>query len=239
MKYMGSKRRIAKYILPIILKDRKDDQWYVEPFCGGCNILDMVSGNRIGNDNNKYLVELLKEMQKYCFELPFIGEEEYASIKNNKDNYPDWLVGYVGFQFSFGAKWFGGYRRDKKGVSGIENETNQNRMSRNSIKKQAKLLKTVVFHSKSYLDLDIPNNSIIYCDPPYANTTKYKGGFDHSVFWKWCEDMVLDGHAIFVSEYNAPEEWVSVWEKEVTTSLDVSSSKKDVEKLFVHKNSIK
>lgn len=50
MKYMGSKNRIAKYILPIILKDRKECQWYVEPFVGGCNTIDKVVGNRIGSD---------------------------------------------------------------------------------------------------------------------------------------------------------------------------------------------
>ena len=32
MVYMGSKRRIAKFILPIILANRTDGQWYVEPF---------------------------------------------------------------------------------------------------------------------------------------------------------------------------------------------------------------
>ena len=32
---MGSKARIAKYILPIIIKDRKENQWYIEPFVGG------------------------------------------------------------------------------------------------------------------------------------------------------------------------------------------------------------
>ncbi len=35
MKYMGSKARFAKDILPIILKDRKPEQWYVEPFARG------------------------------------------------------------------------------------------------------------------------------------------------------------------------------------------------------------
>ena len=34
---MGSKNRIAKFILPIILKERKPEQWYVEPFAGGMN----------------------------------------------------------------------------------------------------------------------------------------------------------------------------------------------------------
>lgn len=47
MIYMGSKARFAKELLPIILKDRKEGQWYVEPFCGGCNMIDKVTGNRM------------------------------------------------------------------------------------------------------------------------------------------------------------------------------------------------
>lgn len=35
MKYMGSKARHAKELLPIILANRKQGQWYVEPFVGG------------------------------------------------------------------------------------------------------------------------------------------------------------------------------------------------------------
>jgi len=226
MKYMGSKRRIAKYILPIMLKNRTQKQWYVEPFCGGCNSLDKVSGNRIGSDNNKYLIALLKEMQKENFEIPFIGEKEYKEIKNNKDKYPHWLLGYVGFQLSFGAKWFGGYRRDKAGVRNYENEAQQN------LRAQQNLIKDIDFYCCNYWELDIPENSIIYCDPPYANTTKYKDDFDHIRFWNWCEEKSKDGHFVFVSEYHAPEQWKAVWEKEVTTMLDVSSYKKDIEKLF-------
>ena len=60
MKYMGSKNRIANEILPIILKDRTENQWYVEPFCGGCNLIDKVDGNRIANDKNKYIIAMWK-----------------------------------------------------------------------------------------------------------------------------------------------------------------------------------
>lgn len=237
MKYMGSKRRIAKYILPIILQDRYDSQWYVEPFCGGCNSLDKVDGNRIGSDSNEYLIALLKQMQNKNFALPFIGEEKYRKIKNAQKDYPKWVVGYCGFQFSFGAKWFGGYRRDKKGEDGYANELNQNRMSANGLKKQNSLLQNVRFYCCDYNDLKIPSKSIIYCDPPYANTTKYKDKFDHKVFWRWCEKMVDDGHDVFVSEYSAPEKWRSVWEKEMVVNLDINTSKHNVEKLFVY-NSI-
>jgi hypothetical protein len=31
MRYMGSKNKIAKHILPIMLAERKPDQWWVEP----------------------------------------------------------------------------------------------------------------------------------------------------------------------------------------------------------------
>ena len=44
MKYMGSKNKIAKDILSIILKYRTPEQYYVEPFVGGCNTIDKVNG---------------------------------------------------------------------------------------------------------------------------------------------------------------------------------------------------
>lgn len=50
MKYVGSKNRYAKYILPIILANRGDSV-YVEPFAGGMNLIDKVSGRRIANDS--------------------------------------------------------------------------------------------------------------------------------------------------------------------------------------------
>jgi DNA adenine methylase len=64
MKYMGSKNRIAKHILPIILKDRKEGQWYIEPFVGGFNLIDKVKGNRIAADCNPYITTLFTAIQR-------------------------------------------------------------------------------------------------------------------------------------------------------------------------------
>jgi DNA adenine methylase len=44
MNYMGSKRRIAKHLLPFLLKDRKAGQYYVEPFVGGANMIGNGAG---------------------------------------------------------------------------------------------------------------------------------------------------------------------------------------------------
>ena len=54
MKYQGSKRSIIKKILPFLLENRKNGQYYVEPFVGGGNSIMHVTGKRIGGDINPY-----------------------------------------------------------------------------------------------------------------------------------------------------------------------------------------
>ena len=61
MVYMGSKNRLAKDLLPIITAELKPNQWYVEPFVGGCNMIDKVNHPlKLGSDSNEYLIALLK-----------------------------------------------------------------------------------------------------------------------------------------------------------------------------------
>ncbi len=108
MKYQGSKNRIAKHILPIILKDRKEGQWYVEPFCCGCNTIDKVTGNRLASDSHSELIAMFKELQKGWIPPKEVSEEEYRTIRRSvaKDNF-NYLKGYVGFNLSFSGKWWG------------------------------------------------------------------------------------------------------------------------------------
>ena len=61
MKYMGSKNRIAKHILPIMLEHRTEGMTWVEPFVGGANMIDKVEGKRIGADINFYLIDALSQ----------------------------------------------------------------------------------------------------------------------------------------------------------------------------------
>jgi DNA adenine methylase len=63
MQYMGSKNRIAKHLLSVMLPYRKPGQWWVEPFVGGGNMIDKVGGRRIGGDVNIYLIELLRAVR--------------------------------------------------------------------------------------------------------------------------------------------------------------------------------
>jgi DNA adenine methylase len=231
MKYMGSKNRIAKEILPIILKDRQPNQWYVEPFVGGGNMIDKVTGNRLGSDNDKYVMEALVTIRDYVSELPKnnkeFTEENYKELRKN-NNYK--FKGYAGFAFSYSGKWLGGWCRDGLNKRDYVNESYKNAIN------QSPLLQGVRLVNESYLDLQIPDNSLIYCDPPYEGTTKYKDDFNHVVFWQWCRDMASKGHIIFVSEYNAPNHFECVWQKEIVSSLTKDTgSKTGIEKLFKFK----
>ena len=65
IKYVGSKSRIAKHIVPIIQSyiDQTNASFYLEPFVGGANVIDKIScGKKIGYDINHYLIELFKNM---------------------------------------------------------------------------------------------------------------------------------------------------------------------------------
>jgi DNA adenine methylase len=230
MKYMGSKSKHAKDLLPIILSNRKPNQVYVEPFVGGANMMDKVTGDRIGSDVHNYLIKTYTAITNGWIPPKDISEELYKDIQHNKDNYPPELVGYVGFQLSYAGKWFGGYRRDKIGKRNYSIEAYDNMM------KQIPKIKDVKFYNNSFRELQIPPNSLIYCDPPYAGATSYKDKFGHADFWKWCDELIEQGHTVFVSEYNAPDGWECVWQKEVTSSLTKETgSKLAIEKLFTKK----
>ena len=234
MVYMGSKNRIAKELLPFIIKDLKEDIWYVEPFVGGANMIDKIEHPyKLGADNNKYLIALLKAVQNRQ-ELPkYISKEEYLAVKTNKDNYPDWYVGFVGFICSFRGKFFGGY----SGITVTANGT-RNYIREKTANLQKQKLKDIQFVCSTYDNLNIPKKSVIYCDPPYQDTTKYKDSFNSEAFWNWCRKMVAKGYKLYISEYKAPSDFIPIWQKEITNSLSSNIGKKTTEKLFIHKSQL-
>ena len=232
MKYMGSKNRFAKELLPIILKNRTNGQYYVEPFAGGMNMIDKVEGNRIANDIHTELIEMWKALVCENWQPPLtVSEEDYKNAKTNKTKINEALNGYIGFN-SYGGKWYAGYRRDKQGKRDYWKE------HYNNIMKQVPKLNGVKFTNCSFTDLEIPKNSIIYCDPPYEGTTKYNNKFDHILFWDWVRTKSKKGNKVYVSEYNAPSDFVCVWQKDAKSTFSangvVGGTKKSTERLFIY-----
>ena len=236
MKYMGSKVRFTNELLPLILKDRTPTQWYVEPFAGGMNVICEVSGNRIANDVNYYLIQMWNKLVDGWIPEK-ISREEYNRVRSNKNNYPAYYVGWVGFNCSYSGKWFGGFAGETQTKIGTIRDYQIEAI--NNVIKQTKKMHGVIFNNKHYYELELPPGSIIYCDPPYYGVTKYSNDFDHYIFWDWVRSISIQGHSVFISEYNAPADFKCIFEKNVNSSLSANGksggSKMSIEKLFIYK----
>lgn len=249
MKYMGSKSKISKYILPIILENRNPNQFYVEPFAGGMNMICEVSGNRIASDNNKYLIAMWEGLNNGVKYPTDIDKELYdlaRDVYNGKEtrfehimNMSDDMIGWIGFMASANGRFFdGGYGgKSKTKIGTVRDYTKE---SIQNIQKQIPKMKNVKFICSDYKDLEIPQNSIVYCDIPYKDTKQYSTskGFNHNDFWDWCRNLINQGHTVFVSEYDAPSDFKCVWHKEVKSSLSangvIGGNKNSIERLFIH-----
>jgi DNA adenine methylase len=199
MIYIGGKTYLSKHILPIMLQNRKEGQYYIEPFCGGCNCIDKVDGNRIANDINEYLIEMWKALINGWWPEKILTKEQYCDIRKNKQNYLKHEVGFAGFIYSYCGKWFGSYIGNKirptNGVGYLD-------QAMNNIKRQIPRMLNCEFYNKTYNELIIPKNSILYCDPPYKDRVKYGNIlFDYDAFYNWCIIKAKDND-VFVTEYN-------------------------------------
>lgn len=257
MRYQGGKSRISKQISYKIkkvtnavsrwqIKNCKENSehyrlvlnggCFVSLFCGTCSIESKLSvsfGKMILNDKHKYLIDLLVGVQN-GYELPeFISEEQYKYIRKHKDE-DNILTGFVGFGCSFGGKWFGGYARNKT-------NTNYALQSKKSLLKDMSTLQAACFTCQDYKDVKLPEGCVIYADPPYNNTTGYGNEkFDSSEFWEYAREASKE-HLMFISEQEAPDDFVVIWECPFTRTLDKNKQNqfKVTEKLFIHKNWLK
>lgn len=243
MKYMGSKSRIAKDIVPIIQKHIDDNGIvsYIEPFCGGANIIDKIKcESRIASDINPYLIALLQRVQNKDWLYDEVSKELYNKVRssfNSKDYlYDDWEYGNVGFLASYNGRFFdGGYARPgyEKLKNGGERYRNYYREAKDNILSQN--LDGIIFKNTDYRNLDA-SNSLIYCDPPYANTKQFANSlqFDYDEFWdymrKWSENNI-----VLISELNAPDDFECIWEKSVSRSIKSTDKTRSTEKLFIKK----
>lgn len=250
MKYMGSKSRIAKHIVPIIQKyiDDNNIKCYYEPFAGGMNIIDKIKcENRIGSDLNKYLIALLKRVKNKQPLYDEVSKDLYdrariAFYNNDNSEFEDWQIGCIGFLASYNGRGFsGGYAKP-----GYEKTKNGKRYrdyyqeAKRNILAQADNLQGIKMFASDYKDLNNKyelKNFVIYVDPPYKNTKQYENShqFDYDEFWnimrKWSKNNI-----VLISELEAPNDFECIWEQEVSRSIKATDKSKSIEKLFKLKN---
>lgn len=235
MRYQGGKSRISRQVAAVITaareRERESTLTFVSLFCGSCSVESKVQGfdNMILNDKHFYLIELYKGLQNGYILPDDITEEQYHYVKEHQTE-DSVLTGFVGFGCSFGGKWFGGYGRSKNRSHAAE--------SKRALTRDMAILQNATFTCKDYRDVELPQDCVIYADPPYNNTTGYgREKFNSDEFWEYARDTSKN-HLMLISEQSAPDDFIPIWEKPFTRTLDVNKQNqfKVTEKLFIHKN---
>ncbi|REF27185.1 DNA adenine methylase [Xenorhabdus cabanillasii] len=228
---MGSKSRIAKFIAPFILERMTTDTVYVEPFAGGMNMVSDINtqhtGPVIAADNHEYLMAMWRALLAGWQPPGTISRAQYHEIKNNKTEIPH-LTGWAGFNCSYAGRWFNGY----VGVTQTQSRIRDHQLeARNNIQRQLTQLDGVILQCCDYRELNIPNGAVVYCDPPYANTTGYHNAFDSIEFWDWVRELSRRC-TVFVSEYTAPDDFDCIWSREVVSGISGTKTT-SIESLFM------
>ena len=149
----------------------------------------------------------------------------YRHIKEHKDKYEDWFVGYIGFISSFGGKFFNGFSQNS--------ERDYYKERAKNLYKQIPLLTGIDFILQDYSKINV-TNCVLYCDPPYANyktSEIYNKNFNTEQFFDWCREQSKYNH-VFVSESVLPDDFKIVWKDETAKAgLTLTPKKKKTELL--------
>ena len=262
--YMGSKNAIA---IRIVRKLPKAKRLY-DLFAGGCAVTHaaMLSGKweqYIINDISDSVVLFDNAVHgKYKDENRWISREDFFLLKDSDP--------YVRYVWSFGNKGtsymyakeieeakhalhdihfakndeerrdaIGRYYAERKNVSEarllpVESLQRLQRLQRlQSLQRLQRL-------QSDYRQVEILEDSVIYCDPPYKGTAEYvDGGFDHDAFYQWCIEQTAP---LFISEYSMPSnDFVCIAEFRKTSLLrngNIDKRKIVIEKLYRPKRQI-
>ena len=247
MVLMGSKSKIAKHIVPIIQKyiDENNIHNYLEPFCGGLNVIDKIRCDRkFAYDLNKYLIHLFIHV-KEGGELPNVIDKRLYDLArevwhydNENKAFQDWEIGCIGWLCSYSGRGFdGGYSYEgyetlKDGTKILRHYYQERK---NNLLKQFEqpLCRDIMFGISDYRDLKGMKGYCIFSDPPYFQTKQYANSttFNHEEFWnimrEWSKDNI-----VLISELHAPDDFECLWEQEVSRSINAQNKTRAVEKLF-------
>lgn len=173
----------------------------------------------LASDFNESVIEMWKAAQKGWKPPKTCSKRKYNTLKRSPVASAE--KGFCRHQFSFRNAFFSSYGPDygkSKDVTSAASEI-------------AEDLFDVRFYYGSYDQFSNLKGYVIYCDPPYQNTTcDYVSTFDNSKFWDWIR-MMSRHNIVLVSEYTAPKDFKTI--NAVKTNVSTyANTKTKIEKLF-------
>ncbi len=266
MRYMGGKFRLAKHITPFINQFLKGRDYY-EPFVGANNITPHLKDykNCWLTDANEWVIAYHIQRKKGWTPYSEFNENDEKKIKEiyklckdetnkkAKSGYSKGFIGHMVHHCSFGGKHNGGFVFSKGFIGHMVHQCSfggdlnggfiNNNPKYNSKHDYFKLRKVDYkenwfFATTDYKEIT-PKNAVIYMDPPYDGTTKYRFTIEHKDFWEHVRRLSKDNF-VYVSEQNAPDDFVVLFEKEQIRTLNAINKGhfKATEKLFTYKNGL-
>lgn len=131
-------------------------------------------------------------------------------------------------------------RHTNRNTPSLESLESLERLERLERLQSLERLESLRVTSLSYDEIDIPDDAVVYCDPPYHDRDKklYEGtasSFDHCAFYDWCV-RVSKTNPIFISEYSIEDErFEVVAEKQKASCLSSVKSFNVTERLYTVK----
>ena len=118
------------------------------------------------------------------------------------------------------------------------NENLQSLLQLESCQRLASIERLAIYN-KSYDEIEIKPNSVVYCDIPYSQTNKYEisKDFDYEKFYSWCERQT---ELCFISEYSMPKDrFTCIAEIEHRSIICANENQSVIEKVFLPNHQIK
>ena len=237
MQYMGGKAKAGKQIAAYMGKwlfHNPGKTTYLDPFCGACHVAQYTAWMKtcILADRHPDLILLWKALQHLGWRPPVatISRELWEELR--KAEHPSPLRAFAGFGCSFGDRFFEGYAANKR-------KDDFTKAALWSLLAIYKKVKKAQFFQSDYRKHKVDSTYVIYCDPPYEGTKCYTGlgKFRSARFWQQARHWVRRGATVFVSEYNAPDDFKCVLEiKQKGTLHHKENDREFVERLFMHED---
>jgi site-specific DNA-adenine methylase len=234
--YVGCKQSIASEILA----QMPEAEHFYDLFGGGGSITEAAAGLRhsgiLGewakwqqvhyNELNTGVYLLNKEIWEGTFDFDKAGKikVDKEMFERAKEDKATALSVFITIYHSYANMGLSYFNNDYK-VKGYIRTT-----------KKSKIINDILeCTNKDYREVHIKPNSVVYCDIPYSSIASTKRGvyyqvkFDYAAFYEWARNAEFP---VYFSDYNAPDNFLCVWEKIVECTLNFRKRSTRTEKLF-------
>lgn len=215
--YMGNKSRLLSNSHTLLHQlELPEFDSFVDLFCGGGSVgYSMANTGKkiIMNDADVGLISLHKTIQEHPERIALFAQiepsrEEFNIWKSGQSDY-DAFFRYL-YSFSTNGK---AYLWGEERLNTPTDELNRQRSEprerlrhiEDIILMYSRYETNIEFQCKDYACVEIPENALVFCDPPYAETSGYNvGDFDSERFYEWCRQCPA---TVLISEYKMPEDF--------------------------------